>query len=315
MSEYSKYYIFQKYIGTKAMNNTPRHWESTNVFKAIKFKDCSVDCGCTSDVVVSKFYDIFGRSYDASGDTINKDYMSNVKDHLRYYEINRIELSEGIKSIYARSFSGTVITELNIPSSVVFIDNDILGDCKTVSSLTVDSNNPIYHSDGNCIMEDGKVLIGCATSIIPLTATSIESNAFFNKYMNLTSLTIPSTVTRIKENAIYSIYLSSITFNNPPAILETHSIYSCECVTLDLGNALIGIEQYAISTMPNLTSITIPSSVISLKSGAISSCSKLTNVIFTGTKNQYMNITGGVSILDNCGTKIIHCSDGDIRFL
>ncbi len=91
---------------------------------------------------------------------------------------------------------------------------------RKISSLTVDKNNPVYHSANNCIIEtDTKTLIqGCSTSKIPTdgSITTIGIYAFY--FSGVTSITIPEGVTDIKHAAFFSSNLTSISL---PSTLET----------------------------------------------------------------------------------------------
>ena len=91
---------------------------------------------------------------------------------------------------------------------------------RKISSLTVDKNNPVYHSANNCIIEtDTKTLIqGCSTSKIPSdgSVTTIGIYAFY--FSGVTSITIPEGVTDIKHTAFFSSNLTSISL---PSTLET----------------------------------------------------------------------------------------------
>ncbi len=121
------------------------------------------------------------------------------------------------------------LNRVTIPSSVTDIGDAAFVACIGLTSITVESGNRRYHSDGNCLIETGtKTLIaGCNTSIIPMdgSVTSIEKMAFagcidltsvtipdgvicidFGVFLSCTSLTsvkIPSSVTSIEFGAFY----------------------------------------------------------------------------------------------------------------
>ena len=73
-----------------------------------------------------------------------------------------------------------------------------------MEALSVEEGNPVYHSDGNCIIETAtKTLVyGCKTSVIPDdgSVTKIGDKAFIN-CTTLVSVTIPAPVTEIGDNA------------------------------------------------------------------------------------------------------------------
>ncbi len=155
------------------------------------------------------------------------------------------------------------LTSITISGNVVNI-----GVCavsgKSLTNITVDSTNPVYHSDGNCLIETkSKVLIaGCTSSVIPSdgSVTSIGGGAFYNarftsitipdgitsigagafmECTNLTSITIPDSITSIGMNAFEFFTNASLT-----------SIYYIgtpeEWANIDIGS--FGNEQLARAT-------------------------------------------------------------------
>ena len=101
----------------------------------------------------------------------------------------------------------TNLTGITIPDSVTRIDRCVFGYCSSLSSLQVADANPVYHSDGNCIIEtDSKQLIaGCKTSQIPAdgSVAGIAMGAFFG-CDSLTAIVIPNSVTAIMDYAFDS---------------------------------------------------------------------------------------------------------------
>src|SRR5699024_4859621 len=79
--------------------------------------------------------------------------------------------------------------------------------CDSLTSIIVDPQNSVYHSDGNCLIEtQSKTLIaGCGTSVIPSdgSVTSIGEGAF-SYCESLMSITIPDSVTVIGDKAFLS---------------------------------------------------------------------------------------------------------------
>ena len=97
------------------------------------------------------------------------------------------------------------------------INNGAFSRCSGLTSITVDAQNPVYHSAGNCIIEtESKTLIaGYQNSAIPDDGSviSIGFGAFYG-CSGLTSITIPDSVTSIGEWAFaYCSGLTNITFN------------------------------------------------------------------------------------------------------
>ncbi len=117
--------------------------------------------------------------------------------------IKELQLPNSIKYIGEDAFSSTNLEgELIIPSNVEFLGKGFIG-YTNISILTVDANNRIYHSIGNCIIETATktIVAGCKNSIIPNDG-SVEciGESAFNGCA-FTEITIPNTITSIGSYA------------------------------------------------------------------------------------------------------------------
>ena len=128
----------------------------------------------------------------------------------------------------------TALQEINIPSSVISIGVWAIGvynpfrGTSRVSSISVDDGNPVYYSEGNCIIRrDTKTIIsGCKNSVIPNDVVEIGIFAFESGVSG--ALHLPASVTNIQEAAFWNC--SGITkiysFNpNPPAMYVEPNIH------------------------------------------------------------------------------------------
>ena len=112
---------------------------------------------------------------------------------------------KNVTTIGEEAFGGcTGLTEITIPDSVTSIDSDAFDGCTGLTSITVDSGNSVYRSEENCIIRksDNTLILGCKTSVIPNSVTSIGSYAFYGR-TGLTEITILDSVTSIGSYAFY----------------------------------------------------------------------------------------------------------------
>ncbi len=73
------------------------------------------------------------------------------------------------------------------------------------------------------------------------------------------------------------------------------------------------IEDKAFMNCVNLKSITIPKSIKRISPYAFSECLKLTNINYSGTMNQWLELTDNKkSYFHNTGNYIVHCNNGDL---
>ena len=166
------------------------------------------------------------------------------------------------------------------------IPSDAFRSCTGLTSIQVASGNRTYHSDGNCLIETTKTLVlGCKNSIIPSdeSVTTIGDYAF-SGCSGLASITIPDSVTTIGNYAFYGCTgLTSITIPNSVTSIGSYAFWGCS----------------------GLASITIPNSVTTIDSYAFF-CSRLTNIYYTGTADEWNAISKGSSWNYNTGSYTIH---------
>lgn len=121
----------------------------------------------------------------------------------------KVVIPDGIKRVLADTWEGMYCFEycdfvksITVPKSIDYIDGNTFYGCFNLEEITVDSQNPKYYSQGNCVIEKAskKLVAGCKTSVIPDDVKIIGGNAFY-ACKNLTGITIPDSVTGIEFGA------------------------------------------------------------------------------------------------------------------
>lgn len=188
-----------------------------------------------------------------------------------------------------------------------------------MTSITVASANPIFHSEGNCCIKTAtnELVFGCKTSVIPNYITSIGTYAFygcsgltsieiptsvtnlsswvFGDCLGLTSIEIPASIKSFSGNAFAGTCskLESITVASANPIF--HSEGNCciitatnqlvlGCKTSVIPDYVTNIKGYAFDRCSSLTSIIIPASVTSINNYAFYGCTGVKYFKFNGDK-------------------------------
>ena len=119
--------------------------------------------------------------------------------------LTRIVIPDSFTEIWDGTFKGcTSLAKIVIPASVTYIGYCVFACCASLKEIIVDENNPVYDSRENCnaIIEtaSGRLIQGCAATVIPSSVTSIGEGAF-SRCTSLKEIVIPSSVTSIGDDA------------------------------------------------------------------------------------------------------------------
>jgi hypothetical protein len=205
-----------------------------------------------------------------------------------------------VTAIGDRAFAGNFsLVIVFIPSSVTVIGNSTFMGCSSLTSITVDSNNPAFVSiDGVLFDKSIRTIISypagkqAGTYDIPSSVSAIGERAFYN-CRSLTSMTIPSSVTYIEESAINgcTVLASIIVESNNPVYTSLDGVLFDKSVrtiilypagkqasTYALPSSVTVIGASAFYFCTRLTSISIPSSVRSFGKDAFCGCRSMTSV-------------------------------------
>jgi hypothetical protein len=184
-----------------------------------------------------------GALYYLNGTTLFKCLESNS---------GNFNVPETTTTIESESFDFcTLLTNINISSSVTNIDLTTFGNDSNLRSFTVDPLNPIFLSrDGLILSKDGATLIRYPSGtngsyLVPNYITHIGANAFI--YDGITNVIIGNNVTDIQSTAFYNCYqLVSATLGRNVSYLGAQCFGFCpELVTVTfVGGISVGFLDY-----------------------------------------------------------------------
>ncbi len=309
-SSYSSY--SNEYSGSVTIPSSVTYYGTTYSVTSIgrtAFEDCT---GLTSVTIPESVTEIGNYAFwDCTGLTTVNFNATNCIDmsHIEYYEWGQ---KEGIYSV----FNGcTNLATVNIGENVTRIPEYAFYNCTGLTSVTIPESvtyigraafsgtpwNTAWYTnqpDGmiyiNKVLYDYKGTMPENTSIeIKEGTASISDYAFYN-CTGLTSVTIPESVTSIGGSAFKGCTgLTTVNFNSANCTkmsdTEYYSIFGDmeiyfvfdECpnlTTVNIGENVTTIPDYAFSGCTGLTSVTIPESVTSIGNYAFSGCTGLTSV-------------------------------------
>ena len=174
----------------------------------------------------------------------------------------------------------------------------MFGGTTNLTSITVDSANKVFHSEGNCCIKTAtnELVRGCNTSVIPDYITSIAYSAFAG-CRGFTSISLPAGLTSIGGYAFS--YCTSLT-------------------SIDLPAGLTSIGGYAFQNMTKLTSFKFEGDKVAEPSNVFLNTTNLKEVHVNAFATGYGETWGGKSVVvDNPvylgGTRISKAYFGENR--
>ena len=202
------------------------------------------------------------------------------------------------------------ITEINIPSvyndkPVTSIGEGAFKEYSSLISVTI-GNNVTSIGDGafngcssltnvtmpaNAILD---VVEQChELKTVVITGEGHIPNEAFYDYSSLESVTIGNGITEIGTGAFaLCSSLENVTMGNGITEIGTGAFALCSSLTnIDIPDSVTSIYDGAFSGCASLTAIEIPDSVTSIGDSAFSGCSSLEIVFYTGTKEEWNNIS------------------------
>lgn len=254
----------------------------------------------------------FMRYYNSIKSVTIGDNVTTVGDFAfsNCYYLSSVTLSDSVTSIGDYSFGDCEsLSSIIIPDSVASIGVQAFNYCESLTSVTI--------GDGvTSIGEEAFISCNSLRSvIIPGSVTSIGDEAF-SYCESLTSVNVDD------SNSVYSSDESGVLFNKDKSELilypqgKTESSYEIPYSVTSIGDdAFLWCENIISMTIPDsvtsigecsfdgctkLNSITISKSVTNIEYGAFLDCSNLYMVHYTGTEEQWNDITIG-----GCNDKLL----------
>ena len=186
--------------------------------------------------------------------------------------LERLDVPEGVTIVYYEALEGKHLT---LPSTLTSFlqqyDGEYAGGA--YETITVHPDNPVFHSNGNCLIETATntLLIGSTNSIIPDYVTAIGRGAFYSSPIR--ELTIPDSVVKIGEDAFSYSSIQSVHMGIGVKTIAANAFFHCyELTDMTLSPNLESIGGYAFASCWELKMLIIPKSVVTIGELAFYGC-------------------------------------------
>ena len=227
------------------------------------------------------------------------------------------------------AFAGCVgLTSVHIPYTVTNIAGSAFLGCSGLESITASEASVQYSAIGNCLIISGTrtLILGCKNSVIPDDGSVIRIGNGAFAGTSISELVIPDAITEIGEAAFEECaQLTKITFGRGLTKLNGAAFNGCNAlITIEVaeghpawtvaGNSLIdnvshtlllgtnaseidpesgitAIGAYAFAGRREISSLLIPRTVTAIGKSAFYGCSKLTNLDYKGSMEEWESVT------------------------
>ena len=195
--------------------------------------------------------------------------------------LTSMTIGNSVKSIGDEAFAYCYgLPSITIPKSVTSIGSQAFSGFRS-TSIVVEDGNTVYDSREGCNAiiktSTNTLILGCNSTAIPNSVTSIDSYAFY-ACTGLTTIEIPNSVTTIGDYAFSITGLTSVTIPNSVTSIGEYAFNYCDLTSVTISNGVMIIGNNAFRECENLTSVTIPISVTSIGNYAFRKCENLTSI-------------------------------------
>ena len=203
-------------------------------------------------------------------------------------KLTSIRLPENLQSIGAYAFDGAGLTEIYIPENVNTINSLAF---RNLDGIEVDSNNKIFYSKNNCIMErdTNTLIIGSNNATIPEETVAIRYSAF-RGCDKLENIALTENIEDIGQHAFENCdNLKSVDFTNCINLktINASCFYQCpklEKVDFTSCVNLTTLGEQIFQSCTKLTEINMQglNKLTTIGKSAFYYCSSLTKIDLTG---------------------------------
>ena len=189
------------------------------------------------DTILQKPVELIENSFSKAGNIESLTVSGGIKDipsssFTAMKGLTELKLEEGIERVGGGSFTGSNLSVLRLPSSLVSVEGGSFG--SDVQRIEVAESNPVLMSAGNCLIDrqSRTLLRGFVSSVIPTDGCVeiIGENAFAD-LKELKEINIPSAVRNIETRAFYNTGLTEVIFSEGLESIGAEAFAYCKDLT------------------------------------------------------------------------------------
>ena len=222
------------------------------------------------------------------------------------------------------------ITSVTIPKTIDTICDGAFSASSSLTSITVDSDNEYYEAANGLLYTKGKgklLFVPKAISNISIDPATTEIGNYVFSEMTFDSLTIPGTVKKIGDHALYKAKIDNLVIEEGVETLDSYAfsyseidnihlpstvsslgtaVFTCSTASrINIPDAVTEIPLHAFSSCKNLKELTIKKSVTKIGNVAFQVCTKLDNIYYEGTEEEWASLIGTQKLPSNT---VVRCN-------
>ena len=234
--------------------------------------------------------------------------------------LEKVNLTEGLKSIQSGAFIGCPFTSISIPNTVTNIASTAFGNCKKLNEINLNQNQNFVYENGMLMPKSKESVLFISSVQLSKTDTLTIPDGVkvfatdISDFGNITKICIPASLQTIGSNDCFSSKISSVSVNkeNEFLVSENGILYDRNtkdlkmCYSKDsniiIQEGIISLGWRSFRQAVNAVNITLPDSLQLISGFTFAENYKLQNIkIGKNVSNihdcfKYGNYSGTVSI-------------------
>jgi hypothetical protein len=189
------------------------------------------------------------------------------------HNLTVVTFGEGLTSIGEYAFTGTIVKDVTIPSSVTSLGKGVFGNCSALQNIIFEDNSTL-----NNISESAFIDTGLINVVLPNSVKSIGDEAF-NYCRFLKTVIFGTGVEQIGYEAFHCSGLTSVNIPDSVNSIDAYAFSMCDSLTTaTIGKGLTSIPDGLFNTCSALTKINIPDNIKSIGKVSFYDCHNITNI-------------------------------------